>query len=107
MSKPSQSAVVLPTGHSGSSLFHAVLAEAVASYPDALTDAGLPPTAGAFKREYGTALARFEAARVRSPARVEIARFIVRRTQRALGFGSAESQVPLLDYLSQRVPTPR
>jgi len=106
MSKPSQSAVVLPAGHSGSSLFHAVLAEAVAQYPDVLSGAALPASAGGFKREYGTALARFEAARVASPARVEIARFIVRRTQRALGFGTTESQVPLTDYLSQRIPTP-
>lgn len=107
MSKPSQSAVVLPAGHSGSSLFHAVLAEAVAHFPDALSGVGLPPSAGAFKREYGTVLARFEAARVRSPARVEIARFIVRHTQRSLGFGSADAQVPLSDHLAQRVPTPR
>jgi hypothetical protein len=59
--------VVLPTGHTGSSLFHAVLAEAVAEYPQALGGARFPAAASVFKREYGAALARLEAARAASP----------------------------------------
>lgn len=102
----SHEAVVLPTGHTGSSLFHAVLAEAVANYPTALGGVDFPSSASLFKREYGSALARFEAARVNAAERVEIARFIARRTQRALAFGTAECAVPLSEYLDRRVGTP-
>lgn len=106
MANQASGEVVLPSGHTGSSLFHAVLAEAAKLYPSALAKAGFPETAGAFKRTYGTALARFEAARVSSHERVEIARFIVRRTREALCFGERGAVQPLSDYLQEPVPTP-
>jgi hypothetical protein len=96
--------VVLPTGHTGSSLFHAVLAEAVAEYPQALGGARFPAAAGAFKREYGAALARLEAARTASPERAAIARFIVRRTQEALRFAGESGSVPLIEHLRTAAP---
>ncbi|MDB4975799.1 MAG: hypothetical protein JWN48_4140 [Myxococcaceae bacterium] len=106
MANRSSREVVLPQGHTGSSLFHAVLAEAVGQFPDVLGAARFPSTAGAFKASYGTALARFEAARASSPARVEIARFIVRRTRDMVCFGNADTSEPLRAYLSEQAPTP-
>lgn len=99
-------AVVLPVGHSGSTLFHSVLSQVAARYPHVFARAALPGSAEAFKREYGSALARFEAARVDSPARVAIAREIVLAAQAELRFGSAEASEPLSAYLSEKVPTP-
>ncbi|MDB4988147.1 MAG: hypothetical protein JWN04_3325 [Myxococcaceae bacterium] len=106
MANPPLSEITLPHGHTGSSLFHAVLAEAAAEYPSELAAAELPSTASAFKPKYGHALARFEAARVGSPRRVEMARFILRRTQEALCFGHGDESLPLLPYMQERVATP-
>ena len=97
---------MLPSGHTGSSLFHAVLAEATTRFPSALGKARFPETAGLFKRTYGAALARFEAARVGADERVDIARFIVQRTRDALCFGERGAVQPLRDYLADAVPTP-
>jgi hypothetical protein len=92
--------VVLPDGHTGSSLFHLVLSQALTRYPEALGSAHFPPNAHAFKRQYGAALARFEAARCASSQRAEIARFIVQKTLEALVFVEENGGVnPLLDYL--------
>lgn len=98
--------VVLPTGHTGSSLFHAVLAEAVAEYPEVLGGARFPATAGAFKHEYGAALARLEAARTASPERAAIAGFIARRTQEALRFAGESGSAPLVEHLRTPAPKP-
>ena len=106
MAERNERGVVLPEGHTGSSLFHKVLAEAVASYGDVLAAARFPQTPGAFKREYGAALARFEAERAASPRREEIARFILRRTQEALMFSSDAGSVPLADHMAQAAPAP-
>lgn len=95
--------VVLPSGHTGSSLFHRVLSEAAAEFPEVLGPARLPEQGSAFKRDYGEILARFEAERTASPRRVEIARFIVRRTQAALEYADGERRMPLAEHLAQPV----
>ena len=99
--KRSERGVVLPPGHTGSSLFHRVLTEAVAEFPDVLGAARLPESATAFKRDYGMALARFEAERAASKRRVEVARFIVRRTQEALQYAGEHGTVPLAEHMAQ------
>jgi hypothetical protein len=99
---PNANAVVLPAGHSGSSLFHSVLSGVAARFPEAFARAELPPDAVEFKREYGAALARFEAARVRSPERVAIAREIVRAAEDAIQYG----KVPLREALQKPAPAP-
>lgn len=106
MTERSASAVTLPSGHTGSSLFHLVLSEAVGRFPDTLSRVELPATAQQFKRDYGHALARFEAARVTAPERADIARFMLARTQDLLRFGSADRAVPLTEYLAEEVATP-
>ena len=83
--------VALPRGFTGFELLHHVLREAASEYPAVLGPARLPESANAFKNSYAEALVRFEAARAASDQRVEIARFIARRTQeqRANGGGRA------------------
>jgi hypothetical protein len=96
--------VVLPSGHTGSSLFHNVLRAAVERFPDELGAARLPPQAQAFKRQYQELLPRFEAERAGSARRVEIARFIVQSTQEALWFASNGKSAPLREYLARPGP---
>lgn len=98
--------VVLPPQHTGSSLFHAVLVDACAEFPEQLAGAELPEQASVWKRNYGTCLARFEARRVASPRRVEIARFIQRRAQAALLFAEQGRTQPLAEYLAQAESAP-
>jgi hypothetical protein len=98
--------VVLPPEHTGSSLFHAVLADTLAKFPDVLSQASLPEQRAAWKRNYGSLLARFEAHRVASPRRVEIARFMLHRAQSALLFGEADGALPLAEYLSAPAESP-
>ncbi|MET0384762.1 MAG: hypothetical protein ABW321_02325 [Polyangiales bacterium] len=97
--------MALPPQHTGSTLFHAVLAETVAQFPQALKAAELPPP-GAWKRNYGTVLARFEACRVVSPQRAEIARFILGRSLAALLHVRDGVSRPLAEHLSERVEAP-
>ncbi|MFI5308881.1 MAG: hypothetical protein ACHQ53_16100 [Polyangiales bacterium] len=106
MSERKERGVVLPEGYTGSSLFHRVLVEAAESFPDVLAAARLPETPGAFKREYGAALARFEAERAASPRRVEIARFIAQRTQQALMYQGDAGVLPLVEHMARRLPLP-
>jgi hypothetical protein len=98
--------VSLPPQHTGSTLFHTVLAEAVAKFPSALRAAVLPEQVSAWKRSYGAVLARFEACRVASQERVEIARFILNRSQAALLHVRDGVSQPLSEHLSERVESP-
>lgn len=97
--------VALPQEHTGSSLFLAVLADAVDRFPD-LRAIELPTQASVWKRNYGQVLARFEAARAASPQRVEIARFILERTQASLRFIEHGESQPLNDYFKAPVAAP-
>lgn len=106
MKDRSANGVMLPAGHTGSSLFHSILTETVTRYSAAFPGVELPTDASAFKRSYGQALARFEACRIASPQRVDIARFIVRRTQEALRFGRGDASVPLGEHLSLTASPP-
>jgi hypothetical protein len=104
--KRSERGVVLPPGHTGSSLFHQVLTEALAEFPDVLRAARFPRSAGAFKREYGEALCRLEAERTASSRRVDVARFLVRRTQDALLYAGDRGTMPLAEHMAQPAAVP-
>jgi hypothetical protein len=67
--------VALAGGASGSSFFHLLLLEAARRFP------------AAFKKGYAEALTRFEAARLASAERLEIARFLRSRTLESLTLG--------------------
>ena len=64
--------------------------------------ARFPADAKTFKNQYGAALARFEAARAGSAARVQIARFVVGRTLDSLRFQGAKGSLPLREHLKTR-----
>lgn len=98
--------VVLPTGHTGSSLFHNLLTQAAAEFPGALGAVELPARASGFKREYGEILARFEAARVVAPERVDIARYLVKKSQGSLEFADTGSRISLDEYLATKAEPP-
>jgi len=98
--------VALPRGYTASSFFHHVLQEAAVQFPAVLGSAALPGSAGAFKKSYADALVRFEAARASAPERVEIARFIARRTQEQLQFVSGDHSRALDEHLQERVESP-
>jgi hypothetical protein len=99
-SDKSSRGVALPEGHTGSSLFHRVLLTAAERFPQVFDAADFPRNAGAFKREYGAHLARFEAARVAAPERLEIARSIVQDTQSALEFSDDGRRAPLSQHFA-------
>ncbi|MFT3926059.1 MAG: hypothetical protein QM778_26180 [Myxococcales bacterium] len=80
--------VGLPQAHTGSSYFHQLLVRACESFPE-LAQAQLPAEARSFKQRFSELLPRFEAARRASPARLEIARFLVREAERELTFSDA------------------
>jgi hypothetical protein len=96
--------VSLPSGHTGSSLFHQILRDTVERHPQALAEAALPESPDAFKRDYGRVLARFEAARAASPRRADIARTVVERSRALFVMHAPGSPRPLADTLAEPVP---
>lgn len=94
--------VLLPPGQSGSRFFHGVLADTVDAYGDAFATTRFPRDPGVFKKTFSDALVRFEAARLASPDRVDIARFLTRRTHELLGFArDGASAMPLSEHLAE------
>ena len=78
-----------------------MLLTAAERFPQVFDTADFPRNAGAFKREYGAHLARFEAARVGAPERLEIARSIVRDAQSALEFADHGRRIPLSEHFAE------
>ena len=106
MPREREQGVVLPEGHTGSSFFLHVLAQATEAFPHVLQRAQLPADAGQWKREYREALVRFEAARVASDERVAIASLIAGQTQAQLGFAGEQGRSLLSEHLAQPAPAP-
>lgn len=78
--------VSLPEGTSGSSFLHELLHAAATDFPDVLGHAGVPDDPRSFKKGFGEALVRFEAARAASARRVEVALAVQRRLADRLRF---------------------
>lgn len=79
MSSPAGNVVLAGEG-SATSVFHRVLEEAVAAYPDELSAISVPALS-TFRKAYGTVLPAFEAARADSSRRLEIAGKLVSSLQ--------------------------
>ena len=74
------------------------MSEVAREFPGDLDAALFPTDASVFKRSYGDAMARFEAARVASPQRIAIARALTERTARAVASQApAPSSTPVAD----------
>jgi hypothetical protein len=95
--------VVLADQQAASSVLHDVLASAVAAFPDTLGAARLPSDPRAFRQAYADVLPRFEAARLASTARGEIARHLVCGLQRHLVWQDPAGSRPLHEALAETV----
>jgi hypothetical protein len=92
--------VGLPPSHTGSSFFHELLVRAVERYSE-LAAAALPRDARAFKARYATLLPRFEALRVASPRRAEIARYLCQESEHELTFSDEHGTRSLSEALAE------
>lgn len=93
--------MLLPEGESGSQLLHRVVAEAAEKFAESLPGLKFPVDRKVFKNTYGDSLSRFEAARLASPKRVEIARAICDATAKACEFDDGTTRVPLREALKR------
>ena len=91
--------VVLAGSHSASSALHAVLAETEAAFPSALLDAGLPENHEVFRRTYPEVLPRYEAARLASTRRADIARYLAGALRKVVVWRGSAGDLPLHDAL--------
>jgi hypothetical protein len=95
---PKPDGVIFP-GLSASVMLHGLLVSARLRFKDAFRPYVFPKDAHVFKTTYPDALATFEAARVSSPERSEIARFIVEKSHRWLLLRADGVERPLADAL--------
>ena len=93
--------VLLAEHHGALQVLHTVLAGATAAFPDALGTAGLPVTAEAFRGVYSEVLPQFEAARLASQQRYEIAHHLMTALQRHIVWQDDSGQRSLHEALSE------
>ena len=98
--------VALPEGESGSHLLHRVVADATRAFAADLPNLDFPKNGAAFKKGFGDALARFEAARLASPKRLEIARTLCGAVAASCAFEENGNRTPLFDVLSRKNGAP-
>ena len=91
--------VVLTGGRSASEILHDVLVEALAVCGLDASHFSLPTSADRFRRTYAESLPEFEATRLASPMRRDIARQIVAALQRKLMWQSDNHTTSLADAL--------
>lgn len=91
--------VVLRDGRPASSVFHSVLAQVCANYPEIFSDVSLPDGAGAFRKSYGQHLPLLEAARVGGPHRLEVARQLVAALHEQVGWQDEQGECSLAEAL--------
>ncbi len=91
--------VAIRDGVSASAVLYKVLDEARARHPGVFSAADFPRTAKIFRKQYVEALPRFEAARIASPVRAQIAQELKRAIADELVFETAGESIPLATYL--------
>ncbi len=101
MSEAPSGSVVLAGGRSASEILYDVLAEATAICGLDAAHFSLPASAEQFRRTYTDVLPRFEAARLTSPNRRDIARELVLALQRKLRWQSGGNTESIVDVLSE------
>ncbi len=102
-----QGNVVLADQQAASAVLYSVLAEVTAAAPDTFSAFELPRSARSFRKDYGEVLPRFEALRLASLERVDLARCAVAAFGRQLHWLDAAGGRPLADALTEPVKTPR
>ena len=104
VAEPENERVDLPGGTSASQLLHDILRAAVDQFPDELTAAELPDNPATFRAEYATCLPRFEAARVATPQRTAIARYLAAESRRRFVWMVGEEVTPLTEAMAEPQP---
>lgn len=94
--------VVLPEGESGSQLLHRVVLDAAKRFDLDVAAMKLPTDANVFKRTFGDALSRFEAARVASPKRLQIARELTAAVAATCEVDEGGTRTTLRDVLARK-----
>lgn len=94
--------VVLPRGRTASALLHELLSAASEGLSEPLVSARILQSAEVFRTAYPRALPRFEAARLASARRAELASSIVRASRRALCLREHGEERPLVEALAER-----
>lgn len=103
MTSQTDGSVELADGESASSILFEVLTAAVAQFPEALRDVQLPATQQAFRKDYPQCLPRFEAVRLASNQRLDIARHLVESTGKRLVWRVGNQELALPQRLEKRV----
>ena len=93
--------VLLADHGSATLVLHAVLSDAVKTYPDCLGKVGLPDNVQAFRKTYPMVMPRFEAARLSSPERLNIARHMLQALRGYLVWQSPHGSIPLDEALAE------
>ncbi len=106
MTTRTPSGVVLAQGETGSGFFHRILSLGSTRFESVLAGAKLPGSPAVFKRTYGDAVARFEAARLATPQRVDIATALHDATLASLEFAKDGATTPLLESLKSTSVAP-
>jgi hypothetical protein len=86
---------------SAATLLYEMLAEAMAMFPETFADVPLAGDVTTFRSTYPIVLPQFEAARLASPQRVEIAGFLAESFGHHLVWQSARGSEPLESYLTE------
>ena len=104
MSKPQpRGQVLLAEDHSALAVLHGLLTDAAATFPEAFADVELPATPEMFRAAYPEVLPGFEAARLASAQRHEIARHVVVAQQKYIIWQDGQGKRPLQESLGDTV----
>jgi hypothetical protein len=95
-----EASVQLQNQASASSILHKILSVAIDSFPAELNIDAWPDETAEFRKRYVTLIPRFEAVRLASPKRLEIARQMTRATQQTLVWQDGEETSPFDDVLN-------
>jgi hypothetical protein len=102
MTKTSSLGVQLPEGHTGSTFLHALLRHGVDRFPDVFRDVRLTEDPKRFRTSFDEILPRFEAARIASPQRTEIARSMRCEAGEGLRFTTEAGTRPFVEEMRRQ-----
>ncbi len=94
--------VALPEGESGSHLLHRVVSDVARTFAADLPKLDFLENGAAFKKGFGDALSRFEAARLASPKRLEIARALCSALAASCELDENGERTPLWEVLARK-----